>query len=109
MKVLLDENMPHALRPCLPGHEVVTAAYAGWAGVQNGDLLTLAEEAGFNVLVTGDSNLSYQQNIAARRIVLVLVTDQRWFVLKEHLDGIVAAVDRALPGSFEVVMCRPEL
>lgn len=54
MKVLLDENLDHALRPLLGEHEVVTAAYMGWAGLKNGELLRAAERGGIEVLVTGD-------------------------------------------------------
>ncbi len=60
MKVLLDEDVPHDLRPRLSGHEVYTARHLGWDGVKNGALLKLAEEAGFAVFVTADQKLSYQ-------------------------------------------------
>lgn len=60
MKVLLDENLDHALRKLLGRHEVVTANYMGWAGLQNGTLLLKAEENGIDVLLTGDQTLSYE-------------------------------------------------
>ncbi|MGC2660087.1 MAG: hypothetical protein WA324_19175 [Bryobacteraceae bacterium] len=60
-KVLLDENLTHKLRQLLPGHIVMTSAYQGWAGKLNGELVALAEAAGFEVMVTADQNLSYQQ------------------------------------------------
>jgi hypothetical protein len=63
MRVLLDECLPRALRRELPGHEVKTVGEAGWAGVTNGELLTLA--AGhFDVLLTVDRSLEYQQSFA---------------------------------------------
>lgn len=61
MRVLLDECVPRALRQDLPGHDVKTVGEAGWAGVKNGALLRLAETA-FDVLLTVDRNLEYQQN-----------------------------------------------
>jgi predicted nuclease of predicted toxin-antitoxin system len=73
-RVLLDENLPHALRNSLPVHEVVTAAYAGLAGYQNGELLKAATEAGFEVLVTGDQTLQYEQNLAGQKIAVVCLS-----------------------------------
>ena len=57
MKVLLDENLDHALRKLLEPHEVVTVTYMGWAGIKNGELLLAAEDNGFDVLLTGDRTL----------------------------------------------------
>lgn len=61
-RVLLDENLPQRLRLQLAGHTVITSAYQGWAGKLNGELVALAEAAAFDVMVTADQNLSYQQN-----------------------------------------------
>jgi hypothetical protein len=63
MKVLLDDNLPHLLRLELPGHDVYTVAYMNWSGVQNGELLRRAAADGFDVLVTNDRGLEYQQNV----------------------------------------------
>lgn len=62
MKLLLDENLPHRLRHHLPGHEVATVTYMGWSGKSNGLLLRAAAESGFDVLLTQDKGLHYQQN-----------------------------------------------
>lgn len=64
MKVLLDSNVPHDLRGRLSHHDTFTAKYMGWSALKNGDLLKAAEEAGFEVLVTGDKTLPYEQNLA---------------------------------------------
>ncbi len=61
MKVLFDANVPAKLRNHLPGHEVTRAQTRGWQELKNGALLDAAERAGFDVMVTGDKNLSYQQ------------------------------------------------
>lgn len=105
MKVLLDEDLPHNLRLHLPGHEVSTVAYLGWDGMKNGDLLRAAEAAGFEVLVTGDKNIVYQQNMKTRRIGLVVVSAQDWPAISKRFVEIGSAVDRAIPGSFQTVDC----
>ena len=73
MRVLLDEQLPRQLAPYFVNHEVRTVQQESWAGLKNGVLLTRAKDAGFSVLVTGDQNMQFQQNIAKRGIgVLVL-------------------------------------
>jgi hypothetical protein len=105
LKVLLDENLPHSLRLCLGGHEVQTAAYAGFAGLKNGHLLSAAEEAGFEVLVTGDRTLHYEQNLASRKLALVSLSAVSWLILEPNVEQIATAVDAATPGSFAKVDC----
>jgi predicted nuclease of predicted toxin-antitoxin system len=105
MKVLLDENLPHRLRHEFPSHKVMTVAYMGWAGVMNGELLNLAEANGFAVLLTGDRNIAFQQNFTNRIIALVSLTALDWEIIQPHLPEIRAAVDKALPGSFQLVEC----
>jgi hypothetical protein len=100
LRVLLDENIPHDLRPFLRHHETFTAAYMGWAGLTNGRLLDAAEKEGFEVLVTGDLSLKYQQNMIARRIALVSLSAIGWPVIAPHVGKIIDAVDGAVPGSF---------
>lgn len=73
MKVLLDENLPHQMRLELPGHDVFTTAYMGWCGVENGDLLRRAATAGFDVLVTNDRGLEYQQNLTGLPLAVLVV------------------------------------
>jgi predicted nuclease of predicted toxin-antitoxin system len=105
MKVLLDEDLPHKLRLCLLNHDASTVAYVGWNGLKNGELLSAAETAGFEVFVTGDKKLRYQQNLKERRIGIVLLSAQDWPTLKGKQAEISSAVDAALPGSFQVVEC----
>ena len=62
MKILLDENLPHRLRPLLTGHDVFTVAFMNWKGVQNGELLALAAADGFDVVITKDTGMLYEQN-----------------------------------------------
>lgn len=105
MKVLLDENLPHQLRTNLPGHDVSTVRYLGWNGLKNGELVRAAESAGFEVFLTSDQNLSYQQNLRDRSIGMVTLTAQKWSILRMNLDKILGAVDRVKPGTFQVVEC----
>jgi hypothetical protein len=105
VKVLLDENLDHALRRLLGHHEVVTVAYMGWAGLQNGELLQAAEENGVDVLLTGDGTLSYEQNLTGRRLAIVALSAIQLPIIKMHLPKIVAAIDNAQPGSFQMVDC----
>jgi hypothetical protein len=74
LKVLLDENIPHDLRPFLRHHETFTAAYRGWAGLKNGELLDAAEKAGFDVLVTGDLSLIPAEHGAAQARGRVIIS-----------------------------------
>lgn len=72
-----------------------------WQELENGELLAAAEGAGFDVMVTGDKNLSYQQNLAGRKLALVVLATTRWKTLRDHTSPVAAAVDRAIAGSFE--------
>jgi hypothetical protein len=72
VRVLLDEQLPRQLAPLLTGHEVRTVQQQSWAGLKNGELPDAAEAAGFTVLVTGDRNLQFQQNLARRRLGVVV-------------------------------------
>jgi hypothetical protein len=73
VKVLLDENLPHKLRAEIVGHEFFTAAYMGWSGIENGELLALAAKEGFDVLLTNDRGLEYEQNPALLPIGVIVL------------------------------------
>ena len=73
MKLLLDENLPHRLRPLLVGHDVFTVAYMKWKGIENGELLELAARNGFDAVVTKDNGMPYEQNIATIPCALVVL------------------------------------
>ena len=107
MKVLIDESLPQKLRYYLSNHEVVTVRHLGWLSTKNGELIKRAEENGIEVLVTGDQNLQYQQNMAGRQIAFVMLSSNHWLIVKQHLNQIAAAVDSALPGSFREIPCGP--
>ena len=94
MRVLLDHDVPHDLRPQLSDeHEVVTARYQGWENYDDGQLLSAAETE-FNVLVTLDTNLAHQQNVWSRDIGVVVIDVHP--VLPGHLERHVSKVNSAL-------------
>ena len=104
MLVLFDNGTPRTLaRYLIERHTVTEARARGWHELENGDLLSQAEAAGFEVLVTTDKNLSYQQNLTGRRIAVVVLGQGRWTLIQPHVPQIVAAVDAATPGSFTEV------
>jgi hypothetical protein len=103
MLILFDQATPVPIRPYLDGHAVRTAAQQGWDKVKNGDLLTAAEEAGFDLLLTTDKNMRYQQNLAGRRIAVLVLGQQQWPQLRPHIQLVVEAVNAAKPGSYKEV------
>ncbi|MCC6588297.1 MAG: DUF5615 family PIN-like protein [Bryobacterales bacterium] len=105
MKILLDENLPHRLRNNLGNHQVFTVRYQGWSGLKNGELLQTAENDGFEVFLTGDQTLSYEQNLAGRRIAIIVLSAIEWHIIYRNLKIIRAAVDAAAPGSLTTVDC----
>ncbi len=78
MKVLFDHNVPHKLRQYLTDHEVITADEMGWAEFINGQLLRVAEDFGFDVMLTADQNIAYQQNLKDRRLALIVINTNDW-------------------------------
>ena len=99
MRVLLDECVPRALRKDLPGHDVKTVGEAGWPGVENGALLRLAEME-FDVLLTVDRNLEYQQNFSGLTIAVIVVDapSNDIEVLRPLMPQAREALQRAKPG-----------
>ncbi len=101
MRILIDECAPRALKKHLMdhGHECRTVQEAGWSGKRNGELLRLAEAA-FDVSVTVDTNLSYQHNLASRRIAIVVLQSpsNRLENLRQHFPACVLALKKIKPG-----------
>jgi predicted nuclease of predicted toxin-antitoxin system len=92
MKILLDENLPLDLRHFLAEHQVFTVAYMGWKGVSNGALLACAGDAKFDLLITRDSGIEYQQNLTNLPIAVIVVPRQA-MKLKELLPLIPRLLD----------------
>ena len=96
-RVLLDENLSHKLRLLLTGHTVIRTVYQGWAEKLNGDLVALAEQAAFDVMVTADQNLSCQQNMHGCKLALLVLSTNR---VLANVPRILAAVEAAHAGSY---------
>lgn len=103
MLVLFDHVTPAGVARCLEGHNVVKAKERGWDTLSNGELLSVAEEAGFDVLLTADKNMRYQQNLEGRRIALVVLSTPQWPVVQLNLEKIAVVVSAATPGSYTEV------
>lgn len=100
MRVLFDQATPLPIRSFLQNHTVRTAAQEQWSRLRNGELLTAAERAGFDVLLTTDKNMKYQQNLTRRKIAIVVLTKQQWPELQPHAHLVAEAVNAATPGSY---------
>jgi hypothetical protein len=99
LKVLLDQGTPAPLRHELVGHVVTTAREMGWDQLRNGELL-LAAEGTFDVFITTDQNLKYQQNLSDRRLAIVVLTTTSWPRIKVSIQRVRTAVDAVVPGAF---------
>jgi hypothetical protein len=103
MKILFDNGAPNPMARSLIGHEVTFARQIGWAELANGELIQRAEDEGYELLLSTDKNIRYQQNLSGRKIALVVLGNSQWPMVQLHLDKIVAAVKAASPGSYAEV------
>ena len=100
MRVLFDQGTPAPLRHLLPSHTVATAYELGWSTFKNGDLLTAAESNGYEVFVTTDTNLRYQQNLGPRRIAIVVLGTTSWPRIRLAAQRIAEAIDAVAPAAY---------
>lgn len=100
MRILFDHGTPSGIADALEGHTITEAIDRGWDRISNGELLRVAEEAGFELLLTTDKNLRYQQNLAGRSIAIVVLGNSTWRFVRSHLDLVRLAVNAATPGSY---------
>jgi|SRR5215471_9064237 len=100
MLILFDHVTPQGIAKSLRGHTVIKARDRGWDTLSNGELLLAAEKAGFDVVVTADKNMRYQQNLEGRKIALVVLGTPQWPIVKLHLQKIAAAIEAASAGSY---------
>ncbi len=108
MRILFDQGTPVPLRRHTDPHQVETAYERGWATFRNGELLAHAEQQGFDVLVTTDQNLKYQQNLKGRQISIVVITTTSWPRIKHSLTEVLRAIESATPGSYVEVFVRSD-
>lgn len=78
----------------------------GWSELQNGALIAAAESDGFEVFVTTDRNLKYQQNLSQRRMAVVVLLTTSWPRIQRSLQAVIDAVDAATPGSYQEVSAK---
>jgi hypothetical protein len=103
MRILFDHGTPSGIARRLSAHEVTEARERGWDRLSNGELLQAAEAAGFDLLLTTDKRIRYQQNLTSRKIAIVVLGNSRWRIVRLYLDRIALAVDEATPGSYAEV------
>ena len=100
MKILFDQGAPAPLRRYLVGHEVQTAYERGWSDLSNGDLLRAAEDAGYQLFLTTDQILVYQQNLRGRQIAIVVLLSTSWPRISRRVDEIAGIVNAIGPGGY---------
>jgi hypothetical protein len=103
MRVLFDHGTPSGIAGALSLHEVTEARERGWDTISNGDLLRVAEGEGFDLLLTTDKRIRYQQDLTSRKIAVVVLGNSTWRIVRVYLDRIALAVNEATPGSYAEV------
>ena len=99
MRVLFDQGTPAPLRRHFTEHTVSTAYELGWSTLKNGELLDAAESE-FDVLVTVDQNLRYEQKLAGRSLAILVLPFASWPRLQRHTEAIIAAIGSLTPGAY---------
>ena len=102
MKILFDQGTTAPLRRALSNHAVVTAFEKGWSNLSNGNLLREAERE-FDLFITPDKNLQYQQNLTGRKIAILVLSTTSWPEIQPHQNEIAAAVEKIKPGDYIVL------
>jgi hypothetical protein len=97
MRIVFDQGTPVPPRRALKEHTIATAYELGWAQLDNGELLAAAENQ-FDVLVTTDQNLRYQQNLGGRRLAILILPTTNWAALRAHEARIGTAINALRPG-----------
>ena len=103
MRILFDHGTPSGIAGSLTGHEVTEAIERGWDRISNGELLSLAEAEGFDLLLTTDKRIRHQQNLTSRKIAVLVLGNSTWPVVRLYLDRIASAVNDVTPGSYAQV------
>ena len=104
MRILFDQGTPVPLRQHLTSHVVDTAFERGWSTLRNGELLDIAEYERYDLLITTDQNLRYQQPLAARHLAVIVLLSTSWPRIQRRIEAIQAAVERVVPGGYEEIV-----
>jgi hypothetical protein len=100
MKILFDQGTPAPLRGHLTGHSIDIAFERGWSKLSNGDLLDAAEREGYQLLITTDQNLQYQQTLAGRQLAIIVLLSTSWPRIRLRIDEIRVAIDAITLGDY---------
>jgi len=100
MRILFDQGTPFPLRRALPANSVTTVYEQGWSTLQNGQLLAITEQDGFDIFITTDQNLKYQQQLTGRRLAILVLGTTSWPRIKGHGDAIRQVVEQLSPGDY---------
>jgi hypothetical protein len=103
MKILFDNGTPKPIGAVSLATRSNMRDVLGWHELKNGELIQRAEEAGYEVLLSTDKNIRYQQNLKGRKIALVILGNPQWPIVRFHLDKIATAVNGCTPGSYAEV------
>ena len=103
MKILFDHGTPAPLRNHLREHSVDRSAEKGWELLENGELIRKAEEEGYKVIVTTDQSIRYQQNLAGRRLAIVVLLSTAWPRVRDRTEEIRNAIEEVRPGELREV------
>ena len=103
MKILFDHGTPAPLRNHLREHSVDRSAEKGWELLENGELIRKAEEEGYKVIVTTDQSIRYQQNLARRRLAIVVLLSTAWPRVRDRTEEIRNAIEEVRPGELREV------
>ena len=104
MRILFDQGTPVPLRRCLSGHVVATAYELGWSTVTNGDLIRLAEQQGYELLITTDTNLRYQQNLKERNLAILVLSTTSWPRIRQVTERVQATIALINTGGYEELL-----
>ena len=100
MKILLDQGTPVPLRKYFSSHKVDTVYEKGWHTLRNGDLILKAEEERYDILITTDANLRYQQNLLGRKIGILTLLSTSWQRIEKKAADIQSALQQSRPGQY---------
>jgi len=100
LKILFDQGTPAPLRYQLSQHLVSTTYELGWSTLTNGELLATAEKENFEVILTTDRNLQFQQDLSSRKIAIVVLSTTSWPRIKSVSEKVVASINSVTPSSF---------
>jgi len=99
VRILLDEGVPVQIRKTLSTHSVTTVQEAGWSSFTNGDLLSIAEGK-FDLFITADQNLKYQQNLTGRKIAILELSSNRRRIIEQNFNLIIETIGKMEEGAF---------